>query len=157
MANNGSLPDGAVLLRPETAALATEPGDVQEDRVIGFPMCFSSAGFGIFPDLFGSDGDHWYGWTGAGGSIMLWSYRLNIAVAYAMNFPEFESLADRRSRRLVKAVVEIAKSFQGAASPAAATTSLADDDAVPGHNDAAAEDVPNVDAVDAAGNRGSEL
>ncbi|KAI9363508.1 beta-lactamase/transpeptidase-like protein [Zopfochytrium polystomum] len=108
MLNNGTL-DGSTLLRAETVASGSRVLDPEVDAVIGFPMQWTSGGWGYFEMIPAVPGRGWIGWFGAGGSVIMWNRDLNMAVGYVPNFCQFESTGDRRTHRMIRQLVEIAE------------------------------------------------
>ncbi|KAJ3021446.1 UNVERIFIED_CONTAM: hypothetical protein HDU68_009621 [Siphonaria sp. JEL0065] len=86
------------------------------DKVIDKPLIFTKIGTGVFNKGFGwgtkyhtGDGLDFYGWAGAGGSIVVFSLEYNIAFAFAMNFAHLQSVGDKRSWRLIGELLRIVK------------------------------------------------
>ncbi|KAI9335646.1 beta-lactamase/transpeptidase-like protein [Zopfochytrium polystomum] len=99
MVHNGTL-DGVTLFQPSTMRAALELQDARMDDVV-------QSGWGSFDTQF-VNGTTFYGWSGSGGSIILWSYELNLAVSYVMNVGHFEMLGDKRSRTIVEGISVLA-------------------------------------------------
>ncbi|KAJ3069112.1 hypothetical protein HDU98_007812, partial [Podochytrium sp. JEL0797] len=94
------------------ASFASLPTSV--DRVIGVEISFTRIGTGVFTKGFGrgtkwetGSGSAWYGWSGAGGSIVLFNLELGVSLAYTMNFSHLQSVGDQRSWRLIKEIVRV--------------------------------------------------
>ncbi|KAI9347459.1 beta-lactamase/transpeptidase-like protein [Zopfochytrium polystomum] len=117
MVNNGTL-DGVTLFQPSTMRAALELQDARMDDVVKVYFAITKAGWGIFDTHF-VNGTTFYGWSGSGGSIILWSYELNLAVSYVMNVGHFELIGDKRSRRIVEGIVNHLKSSKQDAKAAA--------------------------------------
>ncbi|KAI9268180.1 beta-lactamase/transpeptidase-like protein [Phascolomyces articulosus] len=107
MANGGKaiVPDEPDLLNPKTYALATQPIPLEWDYFIQRWMPSVHGGWGIF-DYLETDGVHFVGWTGVGGSTFWWNQEYNIGFGYCMNaMPDLNS-PDERSISILRAVVK---------------------------------------------------
>ncbi|KAI9329996.1 beta-lactamase/transpeptidase-like protein [Obelidium mucronatum] len=79
------------------------------DMVVNNDLIFTKIGTGVFKKGFGwgtkyatGDGIEFYGWAGAGGSLVVFSTEYNVAFSYAMNFAHLQTVGDRRSWRLIR-------------------------------------------------------
>ncbi|KAJ1550302.1 hypothetical protein HK405_000932, partial [Cladochytrium tenue] len=78
------------------------------DAVLQEDITVAAGGWGLFRHLTDS-GEVFYGWAGAGGSVVFWNYEYRIAAAYTMNFCHMQLFGDRRSQRILQAVVDVAR------------------------------------------------
>jgi CubicO group peptidase (beta-lactamase class C family) len=77
------------------------------DNVIGANLTFTAGGWGYVQHLIVQNMS-FYGWAGAGGSMMWWNYEHQIAFSYVMNFCHLQSIGDHRSWALIREVSRIA-------------------------------------------------
>jgi CubicO group peptidase (beta-lactamase class C family) len=106
MANGGRLKN-THLLSSDVIRQAHVPMALEWDPVTSRHILFCVGGWGRLEHLV--DGETWYGWAGAGGSLMVWNIEHNLAFSYVMNAVRFAGLGDRRSRSLLKEFVRVVK------------------------------------------------
>ncbi|KAI9205776.1 beta-lactamase/transpeptidase-like protein [Polychytrium aggregatum] len=125
MSNHGTL-GKTQLIRPSTIKRALQALPTQMDAVALRNVTFATGGWGVHVTFPGAPGV-WTGWGGAGGSMVWWNHETGVAFSYVMNSMAFTSMGDRRSWRLVKALVESVERLRAAqaqgtgASPASST------------------------------------
>lgn len=110
MANGGKaiVPGEPDLLSSETFALASEPMEAEYDLCLEMPILSTRGGFAIFEHI-KIGGIDFTGWTGYGGSLFFWNTEYNIGFGFSAN-AMFEYMPpDRRTIRMLEAVVNQAK------------------------------------------------
>ncbi|KAJ3417102.1 hypothetical protein HDV05_006961 [Chytridiales sp. JEL 0842] len=112
MANYGHL-DGVTIVSETTARRAFEPLDTQLDAVVRRNITFTRGGFGIDVSFPGTSEIDWIGWGGVGGSLVYWNPDYRLAFSYVPNTMGFTSMGDRRSWRLLKALMKAWKEQTG--------------------------------------------
>ncbi|KAJ3393558.1 hypothetical protein HDU84_001688 [Entophlyctis sp. JEL0112] len=108
------------LVRAETFSECFSIASESVDAVIRRRVAFTNIGTGLFSTGFGFDtpwvvakGVPFYGWAGAGGSLVVFNIEYGIAFAYAMNFAHLQALGDHRSWRLIGEVFRVVKEKKG--------------------------------------------
>ena len=100
---------GVRLVGEQTMKTALEPLETQIDAVVKRNVTFSTGGWGLgirFPTMDEAKKVEWVGWGGVGGSLVYWNAELGIAFSYVPNTMGFTSMGDRRSWRLLNALLE---------------------------------------------------
>ncbi|KAJ3123603.1 hypothetical protein HK098_001813 [Nowakowskiella sp. JEL0407] len=126
MANEGSI-DAVELISPETVQKSLTPLTSSVDAVVTRNITFARGGFGIDVEFPGVKGK-WAGWGGAGGSMVWWNWNPHtkqdaegtghsgdwrketnakkVAFSYVQNSVGFTSLGDKRSWRILRALMD---------------------------------------------------
>ncbi|KAJ3353391.1 hypothetical protein HDU83_006876 [Entophlyctis luteolus] len=94
-----------------------------KDEVVYKEIEFVKIGFAELTEGFGAEGYGefiakdvcFYGWAGAGGSLVLFSPEYGISLAYTMNFCQVQAIGDVRSWRLIDELVKVVKSMKESA------------------------------------------
>ena len=104
MANGGTL-DGISFMRSETVLEAMQTMPPELDLVLKRNLTFSLGGWGAQIRFQGSEEVEWFGWGGTGGSMVFWNPDLKIAFSYTMHSIGMTNMGDRRSWRVIKALL----------------------------------------------------
>ncbi|KAJ3082278.1 hypothetical protein HK100_009709, partial [Physocladia obscura] len=97
--------DPIALVSKETFDVCFTPRAAEYDAAVGFELSFTKIGTGYFVRGFGDE--EFYGWAGAGGSLVIFSLRRQITFSFAMNFAYLQPLGDVRTSRLIREVLRI--------------------------------------------------
>ncbi|KAJ3069279.1 hypothetical protein HDU98_007658 [Podochytrium sp. JEL0797] len=89
---------------------------MEYDLILKRPFVYDAVGMGVFDQGFGF-GDRgeaakeytFHGWSGSGGSIVMFELEHGISFAYTMNFAHLGSIGDFRSWRLIDELLRITK------------------------------------------------
>ena len=104
MANNGSF-NGTRIISSETIERAKMELPWMQDTVFTRNITFNQGGWGVGFAFPGSEHVKWIGWGGVGGSMVWWNPERNISFSYVMNSVSLSGIGDRRSWRLVSALI----------------------------------------------------
>ncbi|KAJ3087810.1 hypothetical protein HK102_010234 [Quaeritorhiza haematococci] len=107
MVNEGAT-DGIRLISAETVRRALVPLPTTLDAVVARNITFATGGWGLHMKIPSIPELEWIGWGGAGGSMAFWNPEHRIAFSYVMNSMAFTTMGDRRSWRIVRALVDAA-------------------------------------------------
>ncbi|KAJ3121725.1 hypothetical protein HK100_012261, partial [Physocladia obscura] len=106
--------DRTALVSKETFDTLFAPRLPEIDLVLNKELAFTKIGTGYFTRGFGfgtpwavGDGEIFYGWAGAGGSIVVFNLEHRISFSFTMNFAQLQSLGDIRSWSLIGEVLRI--------------------------------------------------
>ncbi|KAL2918266.1 hypothetical protein HK105_202193 [Polyrhizophydium stewartii] len=84
------------------------------DAVNARNVTFTTGGWGVGVTFPGSEHVGWTGWGGVGGSMVWWNYEKNLAFSYVMNSLSLSGIGDRRSYRLISALVKAVEGLERA-------------------------------------------
>ncbi|EGF82083.1 hypothetical protein BATDEDRAFT_18969 [Batrachochytrium dendrobatidis JAM81] len=105
MAQQGTF-NGHRIISPETVRKSLVSLPFMPDTVVSRNVTFATGGWGVGVSFPGSEHVGWIGWGGVGGSMVWWSPDLHISFAYVMNSLSLSGIGDKRSWRLIAALVK---------------------------------------------------